>query len=47
MVTVGAEVYPEPPTKPVNPVTIPPETVAVALAPVPPPPEKITVGADR
>ena len=44
--TVGATVYPDPGVVTVNPVTLPPETVAVAAAPVPPPPpENETPGA--
>ena len=43
--TVGAEVYPDPPAVILIPVTRPAlETVAVAVAPVPPPPVNVTDG---
>jgi hypothetical protein len=43
-VTVGAEVYPVPPSVTKIAVTWPPVRVAVPIAPVPPPPENWTVG---
>jgi hypothetical protein len=43
--TNGADVYDEPWLVTVIEVTAPPETAAVAVAPVPCPPEMITVGA--
>jgi hypothetical protein len=42
MVTVGADVYPLPGFVTVIPVITPLAIVAVAVAPVPPPPEKVT-----
>jgi hypothetical protein len=44
MVTVGADVYPLPAAVTVKPVIAPAFTVAVAVAPEPPPPERVTVG---
>jgi hypothetical protein len=44
--TVGAEVYPLPAELRAMLVTIPPLTDAVAVAPVPPPPVKVTLGGE-
>ena len=43
--TVGVDVYPEPCSVNLIPVTLPFETYAVALAPLPPPPVINTLGA--
>ena len=45
-VIVGADVYPLPGLVKVIAVTAPPDSVAVAVAPVPPPPLNATVGAE-
>src|SRR3954471_14528880 len=44
--TLGTDVYPEPPAVTVKPVTAPPLIVAVAVAPEPPPPLIVTTGAE-
>src|SRR3954452_15197757 len=44
--TLGTDVYPEPPAATVKPVTAPPLIVAVAVAPEPPPPLIVTTGAE-
>ena len=46
IVTVGAEVYPDPPLVTLIAVTTPFTTVALAVAPLPPPPESVTCGVN-